>query len=197
MTDRQKEIVIFKISQIKKALIADKRQWGGHYHDGAGFRYLQPALYIQIQDYKGALRYFNWFEKNFPEDSGYPIFLFDWTITLFKTGNTKLATKKAFETFMSNTYLFDKFFNKEFLQFEKWEGSNWEMLETTDYLPYVSTQEDLLDFSSWLDTFLKSKPFNDAANQFIEIQKQLKILPVGKKRSSLIRKEIELIHAFG
>ena len=196
MTDRQKEIVKFKISQIKKALSADKREWGGYYRDGAGYRYLQPGLYIQLQDYKGSLRYFKWFQKNFPDDTGYPIFLFEWTITLYKTGNLKLAEKKAFETFMSNTYLFDKFFKKEFLEFEKWEGSNWEMPETADYLHYVSTEDNLLDFSNWLNGFLKSKLFYEGANQFIEIQKQLKILPVGKKRSLLINKEAELIQLF-
>jgi len=196
MTDRQKEIVRFKISQIKKALSADKREWGGYYRDAGGYRYLQPALYIQLEDYKSALRYFKWFQKNFPDDTGYPIFLFEWTITLFKTGDLKHAGKKAFETFMSNTYLFDKFYNKEFLEFEKWEGSNWEMQETADYLPYLATDSNLLDFSNWLKNFLKSKLFNEGANEFIEIQKQIKILPVGKKRSLLINKEEKLIKLF-
>ena len=122
--------------------------------------------------------------------------MFEWTITLFETNQLKEAQKKAFETFMSNTYLFDKFFNKEFLQFEKWEGSNWEMSETADRLPYTSTQEHLLNFSNWLDSFLHGRSFIDAANQFIEIQKELKILPVGKKRSNLIAKESRLLNLF-
>lgn len=196
MTERQKEIVKFKISQIKKALAADKKQWGGYYHDGGGYRYLQPALYLQLQDYKGAKRYFNWFVKNFPEDIGYPIFLFEWTITLYKNNEIQQATRKAFETFMSNTYLFDKFFGKEFLYFEKWEGSNWEMTETADRLPYMSTQEDLKDFALWLDEFATSRLFNEAANQFIDIQTQLKVLAVGKKRSLLINKRANLFRLF-
>ena len=64
-----------------RALAADKRQWGC-YDDSTGPRYLPPALYLKQQDFKGAMRYFNWFHKNFDDDAGYPTFLLEWTITL-------------------------------------------------------------------------------------------------------------------
>ncbi len=85
MTPKQQERIKNKIQKVKAALSADKKHWGGQYHDGQG------------------LRYFNWFNKNFSDDSGYPDFLFEWTIILFKTGRLKEAEKKAFETFRSNT----------------------------------------------------------------------------------------------
>lgn len=84
MTLKQREQVAIKIAKIKKALAADKKRWGGFYDDSRGLRYLVPELSLKIQDYSGAQRYFNWFNKNFPEDSGYPVFLFEWAITLFK-----------------------------------------------------------------------------------------------------------------
>ena len=59
MTEKQIEKVKEKIVKYKKALSADKRQWGGFYHDGNGIRYLIPQLYISIMDYKGGLKYFN------------------------------------------------------------------------------------------------------------------------------------------
>jgi hypothetical protein len=52
-----------------------------------------------LQDYKEAMRYFNWFHKNLDDDSGYPTFLFEWTLKLFKNGKLNEAEKKALETF--------------------------------------------------------------------------------------------------
>jgi len=99
MTDRQIKSVQTKIDKIKKALAADKRRWGGQYDDSRGLRYLPPELYLKIQDYSGALKYFNWFNKNFPDDCGYPDFMFEWTITLFYNSKLKDAEKKLMKRF--------------------------------------------------------------------------------------------------
>ena len=93
MTPKQAERLRANITQIKKELAADKRRWGGFYDDSRGLRYLPPALYLKLGDYSGANRYFNWFSKNFPNDMGYPIFLFEWTLALFKTKKITLAVR--------------------------------------------------------------------------------------------------------
>ena len=193
MTPKQEESIRDKISKIKKALAADKRQWGGFYHDGPGLRYLPPELFLKLKDYKRALHYFRWFDKNFPDDCAYPIFLFEWTMTLFKTGKIKEAEKKALQTFISNTYLFDKFFGKEMLNFDKYEGSNWEKEDLTYNLVYSKEQEDIQDFVDWLNQFLKSDKFYKIANEFIDIEQQLKIEPVGKKRDALVNRCYHLL----
>jgi hypothetical protein len=74
MTEKQIERVKVKIDKYKKALAADKKYWGGTYHDGQGIRYIIPEQYLKIKDYKGGLTYLTWFNKNFPDDSCYPIF---------------------------------------------------------------------------------------------------------------------------
>ena len=103
MTPKQAERIQEKITKMKKELAADKRRWGGFYDDSRGLRYLPPALYIKLGDYSGAKRYFNWFAKNFPDDMGYPVFLFEWTLTLFKTQKMAEAEQKAQETYRANT----------------------------------------------------------------------------------------------
>ncbi|MFC2132344.1 hypothetical protein ACFLRG_00950, partial [Bacteroidota bacterium] len=185
--------IIDKIKKIKKALAADKKHWGGYYHDGRGLRYLQPELFLKLKDYKGASNYFRWFEKNFPDDCCYPIFLLEWTITLFKVGKIKEAEKKALKTFMSNTYLFDKFLEKELLHFDKYEGSGWEGEELTNDLSYSKEQEDIQDFVEWIIDFLKSDKFYKIANEFIEIGIKLKTEPTGKKRTELVNREYSLL----
>ena len=108
MTPKQIERIKTKIKRIKAALAADKKHWGGYFHDGQGLRYFPPQLYIQIDDFTGGLRYFNWFQKNFSDDSCYPDFLFEWTIILFKTGRLKEAEKKNISTFLQRQQLFLK-----------------------------------------------------------------------------------------
>ncbi len=193
MTEKQIERIKNKIAKIKKGLAADKKHWGGYYHDGGGLRYMPPELYLKIQDYKGSLRYFNWFDKNFPEDSGFPIFLFEWTITLFKTKKLKLAENKVKHTFYSNTYLLDKFLDKELLQFNKSEDSNWQYEQLVDDFKYSKNQEEMKDFAEWLNSYMKSEDFLEFANEFIEIKAELKDEPVGKRRSYLVNKEYELL----
>lgn len=175
MTPKQQERIKSKIKRIKADLAADKKHWGGYYHDGHGLRYLPLRFYIQIEDYGGGLRYLNWFNKNFPDDAGFPGFLFEWTIILFKSGRLEEAKKKAFETFCRNTYLFDKFFGRQIRPIEKWEGSNLEIADfAIEHFDYSDAQENLADFSKWLNLFTSSEKFIDLSNKYIEIHIRLK-----------------------
>jgi hypothetical protein len=193
MTPKQEERIKNKIKKVKAALSADKKRWGGQYHDGQGLRYYPPQLYIELNDFTGGLRYFNWFNKNFSDDSGYPDFLFEWTIILFKTGKLKDAEKKAFETFRSNTYLFDIFFGRQVRKIEKWEGSN---LQTQDFADnqfcYNSKQDNLVDFSEWLDNFIATEKFILLSNKYLDIQQRLKTERDKETRHYLIQQERQL-----
>jgi hypothetical protein len=188
MTDKQIERVKAKINKFKKALAADKKHWGGYYDDSRGIRYLIPEQYIKIKDYKGGLRYLNWFDKNFPDDSGYPIFLFEWTFILFKCDKLKEAENKAHQTFFSNTYLFDKFLNKESLRLTKNELSNWEHESLVDNFAYSCNAPDFIEFGVWTEQVLSSRTFLDKANEFMEIEQILTTEPVGKRRSELVNR---------
>jgi hypothetical protein len=188
MTEKQIERVKIKIDKYKKALAADKRHWGGQYHDGQGIRYIIPEQYIKIKDYKGGLKYFNWFDKTFPDDSGYPIFLFEWTFILYQNNNLQDAEKKAHQTFFSNTYLFDKFLGKESLQLDKNESSNWEFESLVQYFHYSSKDIEFLAFADWLEAVLQSRTFLDKANEFIALERQLKDEPIGKRRTEIVNR---------
>ncbi|MGF1670266.1 MAG: hypothetical protein ACFCU6_07445 [Balneolaceae bacterium] len=193
MTPKKEERIRNKIAKIRKELAADKQRWGGYHHDGRGLRYIPPGLFIQIKDYKGGLRYLRWFDRTFSDDCGHPVFLFEWTLILFKTGNEKEAEKKAYETFISNTYLFDKFLDKELLKFEKWEGSNWETESLTEHFHYSKDEPEFSDFVEWLEAILTSEKFYKLANEFIEIETRLKTESVGKTRTELVSRRSNLL----
>ena len=167
MTPKQAERIQSKITQIKKELAADKRRWGGFYDDSRGLRYLPPALYIKLGDYSGAKRYFNWFSKNFPDDMGYPIFLFEWTLTLFKTQKMALAEQKALQTFRANTYLLDAFLLRPPHGRNIREWSNWDSKELVANLPYAKTDRELTDFAEWLEGYINSEGFQQFAEDFL------------------------------
>lgn len=185
MTPKQAERLQTKIKQIKAELAADKKRWGGYYDDSRGLRYLPPRLYLQLGDFSGGLRYMNWFAKNFPDDLGFPDFLFEWTIILFKTGKLKMAEKKAFETFCRNTYIFDKYWGRTIVPIDKYEYSNVDTPDI-DYFQYSHKQADLADFCVWFEHFLKTEKFLRSSNRYIEIHKQLKIENNQEKRSALV-----------
>jgi hypothetical protein len=192
MTDKQIEKTKLKIDKYKKALALDKKHWGGYYHDGQGIRYLIPELYIQIDDFKGGHKYFNWFDKNFPDDSCYPIFLFEWTFVLFKCNKLIEAEKKLHLTFFSNTYLLDKFLGKEFLDLDKSESSNWEFKILTEHFHYNKNEAGFIEFANWTSEKLQTRLFLDKANRFIEIEQILLTEPVGEKRTKLVNELSEL-----
>ncbi len=197
MTEKQQERIQTKIKKIKAALAADKKRWGGFYDDSGGLRYAPPRLYIQLGDFSGGLRYMNWFNKNFPDDAGYPDFLFEWTIILFKTNRKKEAEKKAFETFFANMYLFDKFFDKEIIPLDIHHNTN---LTTPEFVKnsftYTHTQSNLTDFTEWLSNFLNSEKFIQKSSKVIEIEKILKNEPAGEKRSRLVTEVYQLVDEF-
>ena len=167
MTEKQIERLKLRIEKFKKALARDKRIWGGQHHDGQGIRYIITAEFIKIKDYKSGLKYLKWYDKNFPDDSGYPIFLFEATLILFYCYKIKKAEEKAHSTFFSNTYLFDKFLEKETLQLEKNESSNWEYESLVDNFAYSSKDTEFIEFASWIEKILNSRTFLDKANEFI------------------------------
>jgi hypothetical protein len=163
LTERKIKSIQTKIQRIKKALADDKKEWGGFYDDSRGLRYIPPQLYLEIQDYSGAKRYFNWFHKNFPDDACYPDFLFEWTITLFYCKKVKEAENKAIETFISGQEYFDMYFNKSILNSNK----------TLEKIAYSSTQEELVEFSNWLERFIVSEKYINAVDKYNEFKKQL------------------------
>jgi hypothetical protein len=185
MTEKQKEKILIKIANIRTILANERKRYGG-YDDSRGLRYQPTALYIKIGDYAGGLTYLRWFNKNFPDDSGFPDFLFEWTIILFYCGKLKDAQQKAFKTFCSNTYLFDKFFGTPIVPIEKQEHSNADIPEFTAYLQYVHTQPELSDFANWLADLVASAKFQMLKQKFIDVQVRLKTETDKETRTYLI-----------
>jgi hypothetical protein len=185
MTEKQKERVRIKIADIRETLASERRRYGG-YDDSRGLRYLPPSLFIKIADYSGGLTYLRWFNKNFPDDVGFPDFLFEWTLILFKCRKAKDAEQKAFSTFCSNTYLFDKFFGNPIVPIDKHERSNVDIPEFTAFFKYTSSEPEIADFAEWLEQLTSTEKFKTVKQKFIDIQIRLKTEDDRETRSYLL-----------
>lgn len=173
LTPKQAERLRKQITDVKRALAAEKRRFGD-YDDSQGWRYLPPKLYVRLGDHAGGLRYLRWFDKNFADDIGYPDFLFESIILLFQSGRLKEAESKAVQAFCGNTYLFDKFFGRPLVPLAKWEGSNLEMPYLAEQLPYSSQQPELTGFAHWLGQFLSTERFRDFSARFLHLGQELR-----------------------
>jgi len=191
MTSKQIVRLKKKITTIKRILSAEKRKYGT-YDDSRGLRYLPVNYYIQLGDYPGGLAYTRWFYKTFPDDMGFPDFLFECTIILFKTGKLKEAEQKAFKTYCANTYLFDKFFSRPIIPIVKWEGSNLAIPLFTDYFDYSSKKKEFADFSEWLAKLISRDDFDYQSKKYIEICKRLKTEADQETRHYLLKQISQL-----
>jgi hypothetical protein len=196
MTAKQEERIRQKIKKLKSALAADKRLWGGYHHDGRGLRYAIPQLYIQLQDYTGAMRYFTWFNKNFPDDAGSTELLFEWALVLFYKRKTKEAEEKAWESFCSNVSVFDKFFGRAITPLDESDQSDHEANYLDNYFKYSAMQPEFADFADWLNEFEQTEKFKQASQDFIAIQKQLNSTNDFKLKEKLYEEKNELRSVF-
>ena len=195
MTLKQIERAKKKIADIKKILAAEKSKFGC-YDDSRGLRYLPTKYFIQLNDYAGGQAYLKWFHKSFPDDVGFPEFLFDSSIILFKTGKIKEAERKIFQTFCCNPYWLDKFFGKSITSIEMWHCSNLTRPEYTETLEHSSIEPELADFSSWLDTFISTRNFINRSNKYIDIYKRLNIEKDKEMRHYLVEQAFQLEQTF-
>jgi len=196
MTAKQEERIRQKIKKLKSALAADKTFWGGYHHDGRGLRYAIPQLYIQLQDYTGAMRYFTWFNKNFPDDAGSTELLFEWALVLFYKRKTKEAEEKAWDSFCSNVSVFDKFFGRAITPLDESDQSNDEANYINNYFKYAARQPEFADFADWLNEFEQTEKFKQASQDFIAIQKQLNSTNDFKLKEKLYEEKNELRSVF-
>ena len=186
MTEKQIENIKKKIKVCRARLTTEKRMFGG-YDDSQGLRYYIPELYLKIKDFKGALVYFRWFAKAFPDDIGYPDFNLFWAATLFENNKIPDAIKKSYATAFSNTYFLDLISGRETVQIDKSEPIGF---ETLDYAK--SAYEDCiefitLEFQVWISNLSELDEFKNNVNKFISIQKLIKDEPTGQLRTELLQ----------
>lgn len=182
-----------RIRRYERAFVKE-RQEHGMISDGAGKRYLLGPLYLILNDIEGALKYYQWFETEFPDDVGEPLQYFCWALALYRKGDIEAASNKLIQTMMKNLYLIPRILGQSQERYDIWHGSNYEDIEYLSYLPPVVMElcsEKELD---WIGKQYSSDQFTTIRERYIDIQRQLKDEPRGPKRSELVEQSSKLEH---
>jgi hypothetical protein len=187
------------MTQKIKATIARYRrllnkEWKEHHFisDGAGKRFMIGPLYLRIDDTKGAMAHYKWFEKMFDDDSGEPFHRMGWALTLHRHGDDPGAERMLLIAMLKNLYLFPILFGEDPVVVEGWQGSNWEELEyITDaptWMLNLWTEEEL----SWAQSIYYGEQAVKIRDRYITINQFLELERPGEKRSELVEESMKL-----
>ena len=181
------------IARYRRAL---NKEWKDHnfISDGAGKRYMIGPLYLRIDDTKGAMAHYQWFEKMFDHDSGEPFHRMGWTLTLHRNGLDQDAERMLLITMLKNLYLFPNLFGEDPPVVDGWQGSNWEELEYITGAPKwmlnLWTDEEL----EWAKSIYYSDQAVRIRERYITIYQFLELERPGDKRSKLVNESMKLEH---
>ena len=180
-----------RIKRYERELRQELKNFGA-IDDGSGKRYLLGPLYMLLEDTKGALKSFEWFEKTFPGDMGEPEHYLCWTLALYRSGNIAAASQKLLQTMLSNLYLIPHLLGFEQPELDIWHGSN---IDQKDYLGYIPSEFlALWDEAAlqWAKETYRSPKLSQVRERYIEIYRQLKDERPGPKRSELVKEAFRL-----
>ena len=160
--------------------------------DDSGKRYLIGPLYLLLGDVPGAIKSFEWFEREFADDSGEPFHLLCWALSLYWSNDLVKATKKLCRAMLSNLYLLPHLLDIEQPRLDIWHSTNW---ERKDYIEQGPSELFKLwdeQASRWAKELYQSDSFREVRERSIEIFKLLKSEPTGPKRSQLVKELFDL-----
>jgi hypothetical protein len=172
MTEKQIKKIMLSIKRHRAALVAEKRKFGG-FDDSGGRRYYISDLYLKIADYKGALTYKKWFDKNFPDDIGGPFLSLNWSVAFFELGQIMEAKIYTVDTAFQNVYFHGLILDKVVDRIDMYENG----FETLDYAKScIKDCNKLLTkpYLDWLSNFIDSDEYKVTVNKYIALSKLLK-----------------------
>ena len=172
MTEKQIEKIRLSIKKHRAALSAEKRLYGG-FDDSAGRRYYIADLYMRIADYKGAITYKKWFDKNFPDDIGGPVLSLNWSIACFGLGQITETKIFTIDTAFQNIYLHGLLLDKEVVRIDMYEPG-YDMLEFTKSMIKDCKKVSTQPYLDWLAKFMDTAEYKEPVDKFIALNKLLK-----------------------
>lgn len=188
MTEKQIEKIKKTIRSHRSKLSAEKRKFGW-YDDSGGRRYVIAELYMKIGDYKGAINYFNWFDKEFSEDIGYPDFNLYKAAAYFENKKMDKAARETFYTLFSNVFLIEMIC-KNPVDHIKYKGySNLQTKEFAEYTLKTCLTVLSEDFKTWLCEFICKEEYQNVLKEYVALNKLISDESAGATRNNLLNQQ--------
>jgi len=176
--------ILARIRRYERKLQQERRELGC-YHDGAGKRYFIGPLYLLMGDLAGAVRSFQWFDQEIPDDSGDTGKYLCWTLAMYRAERLQEAVTKLRETMLQNRFLLPRLLGKNFEGLDISPESDELAMMYLDYIPgeYIRmwNERELLWASTLYDGELSA-----VRARFIEIKRELEHEPRGERRTRLV-----------
>jgi len=185
MPNDDKQKIRSRLRSYERKLQREKAEHGA-YRDGAGKRYQIGPHYMLLQDIAGALAAFQWFEREFSDDSGEPGHFLCWSLALHRAGNEIGAAKKLRQTMLSNLYLVPRLLGLPIAELNIWRASSDAEPGYAECIPeaylLLWTEAD----REWAARLYYRPGFQPLRARCIEISRALDTRPPGPQRSRLV-----------
>lgn len=155
--------------------------------DGFGKRYLIGPMYLLLGDVAGAVKSFEWYEQQFPDDIGEPFHFLCWALALYQSNDTANAARKLRRAMLSNLYLLPYLLGIEQPSLELRHHSNWEEKEYVEQGPVELLRLWDEQALGWAKELYESEGFRKVRERSIELLQHLSTERVGSKRSELVQ----------
>ena len=170
LTDQQKKSRD-RANRSKRALLKEQKDFG-FISDGSGKRYRVNVDYIFCGEVQKAGEFIRWFEEQFPDDVGEPVFLLYSAITYFRLQERQKARSYLLDAMLSNVYLLPTLFSKPIPKLDMWHSSNWEapeyVQEIQEYLSEPSSEE-----RAWFKEEFEGQLFTKIREKYIATYRAL------------------------
>lgn len=155
----------------RRALLKEK-ETHGYYSDGSGKRYRIALDYMLAEQLEKALDFLQWYEEQFPDDCGEPVFDLYWALAYARSEQIEMARYRLQYAMLSNLYLLPYLFYEPIDQIDMWHSSN---CKESDYFLY--DREYLMSVTEverdWLKQEFNSPEFSRLRAQYILTYKAL------------------------
>lgn len=180
-----------QIKRYERAL-KKEQELHGFFDDGYGKRYLLGPLYLLMDDIDGAVKSYQWFEENFPDDYGEPLQYLCWTLALYRNGDIEAASDKLIQTMMMNLYMIPHLLGMKLEVLKIWHGSNRAEIEYVEYLPVEIFKLWDKKALAWAEKLYHSPKIEAIGKRYIEIQEELNVEHPGPRRTQLVNESCKM-----
>lgn len=184
MTPEKKKKFRDRANRARRELLKEKEQYG-YINDGSGKRYRAAVYYVLAGENEKALDFYSWFESEFPDDIGEPIFDLYWALAEHRAGDKKKASYRLQIAMLGNLYMLPFIIHEPIEALDIWHSSN------SDYPDYLFEVEEFLDEPKaeereWIKREYNSHSFFTLREEYINTYRQLKYEHDFQKRGDIL-----------
>ncbi len=191
--DTEKKLKLM-ISRYRSALNQEKKSHG-NINDGNGNRYVLFWLYFVLGDLNKSREYFEWYKKEFSDDTGDPIQKLCWALILHRMKNDNEARIMLADLMLSNLYLIPKIIGIDVQKYDMWHSSNLEDIDYVEEIPAEVIERLNESEIQWMNVLYQSVEFLRIRERYIEIFKKLQHTKEIEKRRKLLNESYALLNS--